>query len=150
MFSVHIDVCKTHAKPWVRLAFYGGGDHSGLHTCDFAGRSLGDSFGWDFFGSWLGGVPCGKQLAGKIGGTRALRCNMLMPRTSSSRRRRRRRRRRRSSSSSSSGGGSGSGSSSSSSSTSSTSSTSTSSSSSCCCCCRRCLLSENMVSDSVF
>ena len=23
MFSVHIDVCKTHAKPWVRLAFKG-------------------------------------------------------------------------------------------------------------------------------
>ena len=29
----------------------------------------------DFLGSWRGSVLCGKQLAGKMAGTRALRCN---------------------------------------------------------------------------
>ena len=44
-----------------------------FYTCDFARYSIGDNFGGDFLGSWRGGVPCGKQLAGKMAGTRALR-----------------------------------------------------------------------------
>ena len=74
MLSVHIDVCNP-CKTMGATSVQRGMRSFWITHMRFRAAFTRDSFGWDFLGSWLGGAHCGKQLAGKMGGTRALRCS---------------------------------------------------------------------------